>query len=222
MELTRPAPHRPRSGAGPHLLDLDAATAASADPVARTLAGWVRGYLMRPHPELGRPGHVCPFTAQAARLSLLRIGVSPLGGAEEAAILRTMQGALAAFDAMPCQRSTRLFRTIIVGFPGCADAAGIATLRRVQNAMRHHSIVRARMIGLFEPASEATGLLNPAFRPLRSPVPALAIRMLVVQDAPFVLRNPLLCPIYLLRFPIEGTRRLLQGVFPLLARRRAG
>lgn len=221
IELARPAHPRPRAGDGasPHLLDLDAAAAPAADPAARTLAGWVRGYLMRPHPDLGRPGHVCPFTAQAARLSLLRIGVSPLDSADEAAILRTMRGTLAAFDTMPCKRSARLFRTVIVGFPACADAAGITTLRRVQNAMRHHSIVRARMIGLFEPTSEATGLINPAFRPLRSPVPALAIRMLVVQDAPFVLRNPLLLPVYLLKFPFDGTRRLLQGV---LASRRAG
>ena len=187
------------------LSDLDA---FSADPAARAIAGWVRGFLMRPHPDLGRTGHVCPFTAQAARLSLLRIGVERADA--EAAIGRTMREAMRAFDQMPCARSARLFRTVIVAFPQCAGPDGIAVLRRVQNAMRHHSVVRARMIGLFEPDSQAAGLINPSFRPLRSPVPALAIRMLVEQDAPFVLRNPLLLPIYLAKFPLAGARRLMQ------------
>lgn len=183
--------------------------AASSGPAARALADWVRTYLMRPHTDLGRTGHVCPFTAQAARLSLLRIGVSPFDGRDKAAILRTMRDALAAFDGLPCRRSTRIFRTVIVGFPACADAEGIATLRQMQNALRHHSVVGARMIGLFEPDSQAEGLINPAFRPLRSPIPALAVRMLVEQDAPFVVRNPLLVPVYLARFPLAGPRRLV-------------
>ena len=193
------------------LSTLAAAEAPSADPASRAIAGWVRGYLMRPHSELGRTGHVCPFTAQAARLSLVRIGTSPLGGGDRAAILATMRAAMHAFDTMPCTPAAAIFRTVIVAFPRCADAAGIVALHRVQNAMRHHSILRARMIGLFEPASEAAGLINPAFRPLRSPVPALAIRLLVEQDAPFVLRNPLLAPVYLAKFPLAGTRRLIDA-----------
>ena len=202
------------SGAAPPALDLAtlvAAEAPSSDPAAQAIAGWVRGYLMRPHPQLGRTGHVCPFTAQAARLSLVRIGASQLAGGDGAAILATMRTAMCVFDTMPCTKAARIFRTVIVAFPRCADAAGIDALHSVQNAMRHHSIVRARMIGLFEPASEATGLINPDFRPLRSPVPALAIRMLVEQDAPFVLRNPLLAPVYLAKFPIAGTRRLVDA-----------
>ena len=217
IELSRPSVFPERSDAceSPNLalLGLDQAEVPTADPHARAIAGWVRGYLMRPHPELGRPGHVCPFTAQAARLSLVRIGVSPHGGGDQTGILATMNDALRAFDAMPCKRSTRVFRTVIVAFPGCADAAGIAALKRVQNAMRHQSIVWAKMIGLFEPGSRDEGLLNPKFRPLRSPVPALAIRMLVEQDAPFVMRNPLLAPIYLAKFPLAGTRRLLRCAF---------
>ena len=195
------------------LADLDAAGAASAPVASQALAGWVRGYLMRPHPDLGRTGHVCPFTAQAARMALLKIGLSQLGAADAPAILATMNDALRAFDALPCRRATRLFRTVIVGFPNCTDEAGIATLRRVQNALRHHSIVGAKMIGLFEPNSQAEGLINRDFRPLRAPVPALAIRMLVEQDAPFVRRNPLLVPVYLMKFPLAGPRRLMGEVY---------
>ena len=65
------------------------------------------------------------------------------------------------------------------------------------------------MIGLFEPHSNDKGLINPDFRPLRAPVPLLAIRSLVENDAPFVLRNPRLAPIYLFKHPISGPRKLL-------------
>ena len=191
------------------LRSLDAAALPDSPADARVLADWVRQYLMRPHPDLGRTGHVCPFTAKAARLALLRIGISPLGPADRHQILRTMRDAMQAFHVLPSTRATRIFRTVIVGFPNCTGADGIAALHRVQNAMRYHSLVGAKMIGLFEPGSQATGLINAEFRPLRSPVPVLAIRMLVEQDAPFVARNPLLAPIYVLKFPLAGTRRLL-------------
>ena len=191
------------------LRTLDDAALPDAPADARVLADWVRQYLMRPHPDLGRIGHVCPFTAKAARLALLRIGISPLRPVDRGDILATMRHAMRAFHALPSTRATRVFRTVMVGFPNCAGADGIAALHHVQNAMRHHSLVGAKMIGLFEPGSQATGLINPEFRPLRSPVPVLAIRMLVEQDAPFVARNPLLAPIYVLKFPLAGTRRLL-------------
>jgi hypothetical protein len=40
----------------------------------------------------------------------------------------------------------------------------------------------------------------------------LAIRLLVENDAPFVLRNPLLAPIYLAKFPLKGSRRLVAAL----------
>jgi hypothetical protein len=198
-----------RDSAPLNLLGFEAAAAPAADPGARILAGWVQSYLMRGHAALGRSGHVCPFTARSVRLSLLRIGISPLRGADRAGILQTMQQALRALDAMPADRADRIFRTVIVGFPNCADHSGTAALRDVQNALRHYSILRGKMIGLFEPNSEAEGLINRDFRPLRAPIPALAIRMLVEQDAPFAKRNPLLLPLYLAKFRLAAVRRLL-------------
>ncbi len=203
------------------LRSLEEAAVPEAHPDVRVLADWVRQYLMRPHPDLGRTGHVCPFTAKAVRLALLRIGISPFGPADRHLILQTMQDAMQDFHALPCTRATRVFRTIIVGFPNCADAAGIAALQNVQNTMRHHSVVRGKMLGLFEPESKLIGLINPDFRPFCSPIPVLAIRMLVEQDAPFVARNPLLAPVYLLKFPLAGSRRLFLH-FRAERQRRAG
>lgn len=191
---------------GADLALLPLADAECGEPALRALTDWVQTFLMRPHAELGRPGHVCPFTSRATREGLVRLGAS--AAHEPAEVAGIMRSALRAFDAMACTRATRIFRTVVVAFPRCDRPDGIATLRSVQNGLRHHSILGGKMIGLFEPASDAEGLINPAFRPLRAPVPALAVRMLVAQDAPFVLRNPLLAPIYLATFPLQGPRRL--------------
>ena len=176
------------------------------DDPARVVANWARAYLMRPHPELGRAGAVCPFTPISARLDALLVGSS--AARDVGAIFRTMGDALRAFDAMSCPPGQRHFRAVIVAFPHCGGEAGRARLKAVQNRLRPESIYRGKMIGLFEPHSRDRGLINPDFRPLRSPVPLLAIRMLVANDAPFVLRNPRLAPIYLLKFPLEGPLRL--------------
>jgi hypothetical protein len=178
-------------------------------PVAeidQIIANWVRCYLMRPHPKLGRPGAVCPFTSAAARLDAIRVGSSQADTQE--AVDRTMRQALAAFEAIECPKAQRHLRAVIVGFPNCAGEDGRAVLKNARNRLRLASILGGKMFALFEPRSGDKGLLNPEFRPMQSPLPLLAIRMLVENDAPFVLRNPLLAPIYLLKFPLTGPRKI--------------
>jgi hypothetical protein len=196
----------------PSLWPLSALRQDNPSQTIGVIANWVRSYLMRPHNDLGRAGDVCPFTAQASRLDTIRLGVSDASASETNRIMAIMEGAVTAFDEISCAKSMRHFRTIIVGFPNCADADGLRALKHVQNRLRPHSIFRGKMVGFFEPNSQDKGLLNPDFRPLRSPVPLLAIRMLVENDSPFVMRNPLLAPIYLAKFRLKGLRRLISAL----------
>jgi hypothetical protein len=157
---------------------------------------------------------VCPFTAQASRLDTIRIGLCDFGAGDTEQIFLAMEGAVRAFDAIPSPKGMGHFRTILVGFPNCDGADGLRVLKQIQNRLRPHSIYRAKMIGLFEPNSNDRGLLNPDFRPLRSPIPLLAIRQLVENDSPFVVRNPRLAPIYLAKFRAKGLRRLVRALWP--------
>jgi len=182
-----------------------------AAEIDQTIADWVRSYLMRPHPELGRPGAVCPFTAVAARVNAIRVGSTRVRA--QPSIDRAMREALAAFESIECAKGQRHLRTVIVGFPNCGDEEGRARLKNARNRLRFESILRGKMFALFEPNSQDEGLLNPEFRPLRSPLPLLAIRMLVEHDAPFVVRNPLLAPIYLMKFPLTGARKLWSALW---------
>lgn len=207
-----PETHITAADEGAALLGVEAARARASEapggPLA-TLLGWVEGYLMSGHADLGRSGAVCPFTRQAAKLDTIRLAVSPAGPGDEAAAFALIRAGFAELDAIPAKAAMAHFRTVIIGFPGCASEDGVAMLRRVQDRHKLYSLARNRMIGLMQAQSDAPGLWNPDFRPLRSPFPILAIRHMVEHDAPFAARHPLLLLPYLARFPLAGMKRLV-------------
>jgi hypothetical protein len=189
-DLTLGAVAAPPARASIRFLTLDAIqSGALGDDAAdlRAMAGWTRAFLMSANPDLGRDGDVCPFTSMGARLGLLRFAV----------------------EDMPHPPRMGNFRAVLLGFPNCADARGFTALYAAQRALRLTSFRRARMIGVFHAGADAPGLWNPDFRPLRSPIPLIAFRALVEQDAPFVTRHPLLAPSYLRAFPLRSARRLI-------------
>ena len=197
--------------AGAALLGVEAARVRAADapdsPLS-TLLGWVEGYLMGSHADLGRTGAVCPFTRQAAKLDTVRLAVSDAGPSDEVEAFAQIRASFTELDAIPAKAAMAHFRTVIIGFPACSGEDGIAMLRRVQDRHKFYSLSRNRMIGLMHAQSDAPGLWNPDFRPLRSPFPILAIRHMVEHDAPFAARHPLLLLPYLTRFPFAGLKRL--------------
>ena len=153
--------------------------APRSDLPLATLLGWVEGYLMNAHADLGRTGAVCPFTRQAAKLDTARLGISEAGPGDEEAAFALIRNSFRALEAIPAKPSMAHFRTVIIGFPACASPEGIAMLKRVQNRHKFYSLARNRMIGLMYADSDAPGLWNPEFRPLRAPLPVLAIRHMV-------------------------------------------
>lgn len=184
-----------------------AAADTTGSPLA-TLLDWVESYLMGSHADLGRTGAVCPFTRQAAKLDTVRLAISDAAPADEAKAFALIRASFAELEAIPAKPAMAHFRTVIIGFPSCDGDDGIAMLRRVQDRHKFYSLSRNRMIGLMHAQSEAPGLWNPDFRPLRSPFPVLAIRHMVEHDAPFAARHPLLLLPYLARFPVAGMKRL--------------
>ena len=197
------------ASAAPRLTMTEARAGAwGGDAAMQTLIGWVESYLMRGHADLGRTGAVCPFTKQAARIDTVRLAISRAGADDEDEAFGLIRGAFAELETIPCKPGMEHFRTIIIGFPECATEEGMAMLGRVQRRHKFFSLSRFRMIGYMFAANDAPGLWNPEFRPLRAPMPVLAIRHLVEQDAPFAARHPLLMVPYLAKFRFAGAKRL--------------
>jgi Domain of unknown function (DUF6875) len=183
------------------------------------IAQWMRSYLMRSHPELGRPGEVCPFTARAYQLDTIRIGVSFAGSGDVVAIAKNLHESLQQFLAIACDEGTRHFRTVVVGFPNLDNEAGLAALKAAQGRLKLRCLWEGLMIGRFHARSDDRGLWNGNFRPMRAPIPLLAIRHLVRADAPFALRNPVLLASYLCRYSMAAPRQLLANFAKQRARR---
>jgi hypothetical protein len=202
------------------LLTLKQALGKACAPVAeesrtvhRTIGNWMTSYLMSAHPELGRTGDVCPFAAHASRLETIRIGVCAAREDEVSLITSVVRACCRELHDIPCPDAMRHFRAIVIGFPNVRNE-NPSSLKVAQSRLRFYALLRGLMIGRFHATSEDPGLWNPSFRPLRSPIPLIAIRHLTKNDAPFVVAHPILIPTFVAKFPIAGPK----GLFTTLMR----
>ena len=153
-----------------------------APELTRVLA-WACSYLVSHSPELGRRGPVCPYTQPALQRDLFYLAMSAGVDVQDAVdCLRTWYETAAS--AMPT--TDRELLTVLLVLPHL-DPVDPTPLDDLQREAKDDFVDHGLMIGQFHPACEAPGLWNPHFRPLRAPVPLLAIRKLVVFDLPFLL-----------------------------------
>jgi hypothetical protein len=157
-------------------------------PLAEAL-GWVRSFLAQPHPDLGRTGPVCPFVPVALELDTIWCGL--VTGAEpDPAYLAAAIGEYRELflELEPRQLPEALNKAILIVFPNLGPE-GASAVDEVQRELKPRFVEAGLMLGEFHAANESPGLRNPDFRPLRSPVPMLAIRNMVESDLPFLRRS---------------------------------
>ncbi|RFU37602.1 hypothetical protein DZF91_32040 [Actinomadura logoneensis] len=172
-----------------------------SDPLVLT-ARWVRDYLCRPHPELGRPGAVCPYTRRALDGGRLLGAVRPTRPDGPDEVARVMRRYLAWFTADRTHADgwakdphrTRTggweedpYRALLVVFPEVGEDDWGRVIEGAQRRLKPSFVRHGLMVGEFHPGPPAAaGIRNPAFRPLRSPLPMLAVRPMVRSDLPFL------------------------------------
>lgn len=151
-------------------------------------AAWMRGYLASLHPELGRPGPVCPFVPSAIAHDTIWLASVSFGSGDKQAIIEAIGKFREIFLKLePTTGDLAMMKAIMIVFPKVdSDNAGV--IDEVQNELKAAFVDAGLMIGEFHERNESPGLRNPDFRPLRSPIPALAIRHMVDTDLPFLQR----------------------------------
>jgi hypothetical protein len=198
----------------PAVVETDLLTLDEARPLAShggalaTLLDWLQTYPVNGHDQLGRAGVVCPFTRPSSRLNAMRVRVETCMEGDDERAFRVVRDGLKALTGIPVERGDEHFRTIVMVLPNCASEAGIATLERAMRRHKYYCLLRMQTIGLLHPTSEQEGLWNRNFRPMRAPLPVLALRYIIEQDARFVAHYHLQWAPYLLRFGLPGARRL--------------
>lgn len=153
----------------------------------RSVVRWMESYLCRPHPELGRTGNVCPYAPAALERGTVYLTVAPAGAAEPEVrhrleVYRDWFAELSA-EAGP----GRIFHAVLMVFADLPADRAPARIERLQRLLKPGYVSRGLMIGEFHDGPpDAPGIWNADFRPLRCPIPILAIRHMVPSDFPFL------------------------------------
>ena len=163
--------------------------AQDPDSSLTCIAAWTRAFLARPHPQLGRKGAVCPFVP----LSLVMDSIWLAEVSEPDASFESISQIITEYRDLflktePTTGSDSLQKAFMIVFPTLGPD-GAALVDKVQYALKKFFVDMGLMLGEFHAANEGEGLRNPDFRPLRSPVPMLAIRHMVESDLPFLMRE---------------------------------
>lgn len=162
------------------------------------VARWTVDYLCRTHPDLGRSGDVCPYTEVSMREGLLFSAVCHVFDADpRPAMIHVMKQTMKDFESRPPQMGNRAgLKALLVLFPSLEGE----WIDDVQETLSLEFVARGLMIGEFHAECEKPGLHNRDFMPLRSPIPLLAVRNMMLTDLAFLKGSDVKLGHYLHRF----------------------
>ncbi|MEV7775639.1 DUF6875 domain-containing protein [Kitasatospora sp. NPDC086791] len=182
---------------------------AAAHPEAVAVLAWAREFLTTAHPDLGRSGPVCPYTQPSLRRGLFHIAVADGddGSGDLPALVGELRSRYDELLAALAEESDRELLTVLLVLPDL-DHTDSTALDEAQRKAKDEFVEQGLMIGQFHPVCEEPGLWNRTFRPLRAPVPLLAVRKLLVFDLPFLTGDETHLNHYLARFAPEVPARI--------------
>jgi len=163
---------------------------------------YVREFLAKPNPNLGRKGPTCPFVPKSLQLDSIYMSV--LGKERVGTITdldRLLLSAMETFKQLePSSGPKASYKAIILIFPDLEPSEVPAMIDGTQKRLKPVFVEEGLMLGEFHLRNNATGLHNDHFYPLRTPYPCLAIRHMVPSDIVFL--NPV-------EFPAEVRARMI-------------
>ncbi|MBO4207178.1 DUF6875 domain-containing protein [Micromonospora echinofusca] len=187
---------------------------AGVVPALRSVVAWAQEYLCEPHPELGRKGPVCPYAQGSLDRGIFYLAVHRGSTVDPAGLDVLLGGYRDWFRQLePVSGPAAQFKTILVTMPDLGGATARSVVDAAQERLKPAYTADGLMIGEFHDGPPAKGgLWNPDFRPLRSPLPLLAIRHMVPSDFPFLADDPVTLGAYLRLFAHSGPAGLRQQV----------
>ena len=165
------------------------------ETVEGILRTWMRTYLAREHPDMPRPGAVCPFVKPALDADAIEIrAVATPGPSPQATALATTRAALTAFagevvdpagaTAIERPAASGMLRALVLAFPDLV-ARG-AVIDEIHALVKGEAVAAGLMIGQFHDACMEPSARNPLFPVNRAPLPLLVVRAMTVHDILFL------------------------------------
>ena len=175
------------------LEDLEDASRASELPQSdldalRTVADWIKSFIVRPHKDLGRAGPVCPFVPESLERKTLWLAPEHVGDRSAPEVVdlvgdyqRLLLGAQTTGD-------DAIYKAIVVVFIDLSpDQAGDFFDNVLQDLAVPSYVADGFVMGGSYEGNEAGAIYNPSFLPFTSPVPFFLIRQAVTSDWKFFL-----------------------------------
>jgi hypothetical protein len=148
---------------------------------------WVREFLAQSHPDLGRSGKVCPYVPFALKFDTIQLAVIRPETTSQQELEKTVKEYRDIFlQSEPTVGEAAIYKVFLLIFPDIKAEDTPNLIDEVQKKLKPYFIEAGLMLGEFHMRNQSPGLHNPDFRPLRSPIPMLAIRFMVEPDLPFL------------------------------------
>lgn len=164
---------------------MDLLEAEDVDALA-TVVNWCRTFLIKPHPDNGRDGPVCPFCPRGLEEKKLLFRVIR-GRPEYEQILPTLIAERDSFMKRVAGDASAMFAATIMVFPDVlTQAQAELVIDETQHRVKPKFVELGLMIGEFHPYQAGPGVHNESFRPLQSPLPLLVIRHMTKFDLGFL------------------------------------
>ncbi|MGW1363027.1 DUF6875 domain-containing protein [Streptomyces chartreusis] len=147
---------------------------------------WLDGFVTQPHPNLGRPGAICPRLAPAMRRNLVHMVAIPTatGSVDEAA--DKGQALAGLYRELFTDPESFRAGALLAFFPGLPPETAPEFIDGGHARLRMDFVASGLMIGEFHPLSMVTSVRNPGLAVMRCPVPMFAVRALTRHDVLFL------------------------------------
>jgi len=148
---------------------------------------YIVGFLSRAHPDLGRKGPVCPFVPRSLKQNTIYLGIISTHGRKvsereiEDILFRTKNRFLSL------EPTDSLYKAAMIIFPDLSYEETLVYIDGIQRKIKPAFVREGLMIGEFHKNNNSPGLHNSSFFPLRTELPALAMRSLVPGDLNFMI-----------------------------------
>ena len=148
---------------------------------------WAENFLTKPNKDLGRAGPVCPFAGPSLERRLFWLTSVSGSELDLAALENTVLGYRDWFRDLPTATADdSVYKTILILLPEVPSDKFGSIIDATQKKLKPAFLKEHLMFGQFHSLCEESGVQNPAFRPLKSPVPMLVIRYMTSGDIVFM------------------------------------
>jgi hypothetical protein len=178
----------------------------------RTIADWIKTFVVKPHKDLGRAGTVCPFVPGSLERKVLWLAPEQIANGGEPDVVELVSGYKRLFlETQPTGGDDADYKVIVVVFADLPADRAKGVFDDVLQQLAVPSYAEDGILfGPYYDGNDAAAIYNSSFRPFQSPVPFLFVRPGVVSDWKFFLDTDELLNLWARRFGESAVRALAE------------